>query len=91
MDNPFSTLYLNTKGESFCGRSTEISEIKELLANEQNVALISPRRIGKTCLIMNLFDEEEVRQMYHCFYVEIMPTMSLGEFVEALEGAIHKG
>lgn len=50
MKNPFVTNgYAGP--EYFCDRVEETQHITEMLTNENNMALISPRRIGKTELI----------------------------------------
>ena len=47
MKNPFVTNgYAGP--EYFCDRVEETQHITEMLTNENNMALISPRRIGKT-------------------------------------------
>ena len=49
--NPFSiTSYIGS--EYFCDRVNETKELAEALRNRRNVTLISPRRIGKTGLII---------------------------------------
>lgn len=54
MKNPFVTNgYAGP--EYFCDRVQETAILRELLLNENNVALISPRRLGKTYLIWHLF------------------------------------
>ena len=49
MKNPFVTNgYVSP--EYFCDREKETAKIVSLLTNENNIALISPRRLGKqTC------------------------------------------
>ena len=55
------------------------------LKNGRNVTLLSPRRMGKTGLIMRVFDEIKKRDKNSaCFYVDIFPTRSLDEFVALL-------
>ena len=56
MDNPFVT-----KGyagpEYFCDRVVETKQLVELTTNGNNMALISPRRVGKTDLIFHCFQQ----------------------------------
>ena len=60
MKNPFVTNgYAGP--EYFCDRVQETAILRELLLNENNVALISPRRLGKTDLIWHLFSAEDIR------------------------------
>ena len=87
MKNPFVTNgYAGS--EYFCDRVKETSLIRELLLNENNIALISPRRIGKTDLIWHVFDNEDIRRDYHCFIVDIYATKSLSDFVNMLGKAV---
>lgn len=54
MNNPFVTNgYVSP--EYFCDRKTETKDITTLLLNGNNIALISPRRYGKTDLIRHCF------------------------------------
>ena len=50
MDNPFVTKG-NAGAEYFCDRVRETEQLVELTTNGNNIALISPRRVGKTDLI----------------------------------------
>lgn len=81
--NPFIT-----KGyfgpDYFCDRVEEAKLLKKLLANGNNVALISPRRMGKTGLLMHCFNEEQFRDDYYTFIIDIYATKSLREFVYEL-------
>mgnify|MGYP003397969054 FL=1 len=87
MRNPFVTNgYAGP--EYFCDRVQETSIIKELLMNENNIALISPRRLGKTDLIWHVFNGEDVRENYHCFVVDIYATKNLSDFVNMLGKAV---
>lgn len=81
--NPFITKgYLGP--EYFCDRVEETELLKRMLANGNNVALISPRRMGKTGLLMHCFNEEKFRADYYTFIIDIYATKSLREFVYEL-------
>ena len=87
MKNPFVTNgYAGTK--YFCDRAQETDILRELLINENNIALISPRRIGKTDLIWHVFDDPEIQKNYHCFVVDIYATKNLSDFVNMLGKAL---
>lgn len=87
MRNPFITNgYAGS--EYFCDRKMETDDIRSLLANENNLAIISPRRIGKTELIHHVFDCDELRNQYHCFLVDIYATQSVSDFVNMLGKAV---
>ena len=87
MKNPFVTNgYAGAK--YFCDRAQETDILRELLINENNIALISPRRIGKTDLIWHVFDDPEIQKNYHCFVVDIYATKNLSDFVNMLGKAL---
>ena len=83
MKNPFVTNGYAGE-EYFCDRVEETADLRCLLTNEHNVALISPRRLGKTELICHIFDCPQMREEYHCFLVDIYATKSLSDFVNLL-------
>ena len=87
MRNPFVTNGY-AGAEYFCDRVRETAALRELLLNENNVALISPRRLGKTDLIWHVFDDEELRRSHYCFVVDIYATKNLGDFVNLLGKAV---
>lgn len=87
MNNPFVTN--GYAGEHyFCDRVAETQSLTELLCNGNNVALISPRRLGKTDLIKHCFAQEAIKSQYYTFVVDIYATTSLQEFVKAMGKSI---
>ena len=70
--------------EYFCDRVEETALLTRHLTNRCNVALIAPRRLGKSGLIYNCFQQENIREQYHCIYLDIYDTKNLKEFVYAL-------
>lgn len=87
MKNPFVTNgYAGP--EYFCDRVQETAVLRELLLNENNVALISPRRLGKTDLIWHVFNVEDIRESHYCFVVDIYATKNLSDFVNVLGKAV---
>ncbi len=87
MKNPFVTSGY-AGDEYFCDRVQETDDLRALLSNEHNVALISPRRLGKTELISHVFDCDEFRDSFHCFLVDVYATKSLSDFVNLLGKAV---
>lgn len=87
MDNPFVT-----KGyagpEYFCDRVNETQQLVELTTNGNNIALISPRRVGKTDLIHHCFGQPEIRERYYTFHIDIYATTSMRDFVNVFGKAI---
>ena len=87
MINPFVTNgYAGP--EYFCDRVQETAILRDLLLNENNVALISPRRLGKTGLIWHVFNNEDIRNSHYCFVVDIYATKNLSNFVNMLGKAV---
>ena len=87
MRNPFITNgYAGS--EYFCDRKQETDDIRSLLVNENNIAIISPRRIGKTELINHVFDCDEFQRNYYCFLVDIYATQSVSDLVNMLGKAV---
>lgn len=87
MDNPFVT-----KGyagaQYFCDRVEETKQLVELTANGNNMALISPRRVGKTDLIRHCFHQPEIQEHFYTFHIDIYATNSLRDFVNVFGRAI---
>ena len=81
--NPFLTYGYNGP-EYFCDRVMETKRLTSLLVNGNHVALISPRRMGKTGLIRHCFAQEELQRHYYLFIVDIYATKSLAEFTYSL-------
>ncbi|MBO7481165.1 MAG: ATP-binding protein [Bacteroidales bacterium] len=87
MNNPFVTNgYAGAK--YFCDREKETKNIVQMITNENNLALISPRRLGKTDLIYHCFAQPEIRDKYHTFIVDIYSTASVRDFVNLLGKAV---
>lgn len=87
MNNPFVTNgYAGP--EYFCDRIEETKYITDMLTNENNIALISPRRFGKTELIHHCFNQNEIKEKYYTFIVDIYSTNSTTELVNMFGKAI---
>lgn len=83
LNNPFITGgYVS--GDYFCDRVQETKEIIRSLTNGNNLAIISPRRMGKTGLIEHCFHQDEIRNHYYTFFIDIYATDTLKEFVYKL-------
>lgn len=83
MKNPFITTgYVDE--EHFCDRVSETKRLTSLLVNGNNVALISPRRMGKTGLLRHCFAQQEIASKYYTFIIDIYATKTLSEFVYAM-------
>jgi AAA+ ATPase superfamily predicted ATPase len=83
MENPFLTFgYVSP--DLFCDRIEETQRIISLLTNGNNIALISPRRMGKTGLLHHCFAQPEIKNKYHTFLIDIYSARSLKEMVYAM-------
>lgn len=74
----------------FCDRKNETEFLMKQIENGRNVALISPRRMGKTGLIQHCFNQDRLVKHYHTFFINIYSTTSFVEFVYLLGKAIYE-
>ena len=89
LTNPFVVgRYLSDR--YFCDRENETEFLRKQIQNGRNVALISPRRIGKSGLIQHFFNQPDIKERYHVFFIDIYATTSLAEFVYALGKGIYE-
>lgn len=87
IENPFVTNgYAGP--DYFCDRVEETAMLANLLTNGNNVALMSPRRVGKTDLMKHCFQQEGIRDDYFCFLIDIYATNSFGDFVRVFGKSI---
>lgn len=75
--------------EYFCDRKEETLFLNKQMRNGRNVALISPRRLGKSGLIHHFFNQPDVQSDFNTFFVDIYATNSLQEFVYLLGKEIY--
>ena len=78
--NPFIT-HGYVSPEYFCDREEETKRLTSLLVNGNNVALISPRRLGKTGLIRHCFCQDLLSNGFYTFVIDIYATKNLQELV----------
>lgn len=84
--NPFPIArYLGP--DYFCNRVMETKDLTGNIVNGRNTVLLSPRRIGKSVLIEHVFQVLK-KKKWHCIYVDIAHTNSLGSFTSALGSAV---
>ena len=89
VNNPFVVgKYLSDK--YFCDRSEETEFLRKQILNGRDVALISPRRIGKSGLIQHFFNQPDIQEKYYVFFVDIYATTSLAEFVYTFGKEIYE-
>jgi hypothetical protein len=69
MENPFKYGGV-VRGPYFADRRNEIKELKREMVNLNHVFLVSPRRFGKTCVLLNLRDTLRDDGMA-CAYIDL--------------------
>ena len=88
MTNPFYLTGIIPE-KYFCDRERETEIIIRSLENQGNVLLTSSRRMGKTQLIRHIFQQDDIKDKYNTFYVDIYSTASLREMVFFLGKEIY--
>ncbi len=90
MKNPFRYTGI-VKGDAFCNRQTEQTELLRFIKGSQNVLLYSHRRYGKSSLIYQLFNRlQRQRPQIDTLYVELYGTLSEKEFVSAILASLNQ-
>jgi hypothetical protein len=85
MQNPF-TFGTIVSGENFANRQHEINELTQALLSQTNVIIASPRRYGKTSLVLEVF--KRIRsQGVLTIYVDLFPVSSRTGFIERYAAA----
>lgn len=90
-NNPFLVKgYLSS--DLFCDRHNETEELLSNVKNGVDTTLISPRKYGKTGLLLHLFDYiEQQGEPFETLYVDIFSSRSLKDFINILaEGILQK-
>jgi len=87
MENPFVIKSYESK-ELFCDREEELQLMLRNSINSSDMTLISQRRMGKTGLILRLFDEfKEVRPEIHTIYFDIFASRNIDDFIKLMAEA----
>lgn len=74
----------------FCDRESDTETLVKHIVNGRNVALISPRRLGKSGLIRHTFALPQIQEGYTAIYIDVYATRNLCEFAKALSDGIVK-
>ena len=82
MRNPFRYGGIVT-GAYFADRTEEIQELQREIENINRVFLVSPRRLGKTCLLYNLMSRLEADRMVSA-YIDLNAFPDLRSFASAV-------
>lgn len=87
MKNPFVIKAYESR-ELFCDRENELQLMLRNCINHTDMTLISQRRMGKTGLILRLFDEiATVHPDIRTIYVDIFSSRSIDDFIKLLAEA----
>lgn len=90
MENPFIIKSYESK-ELFCDREEELQQMLRNCINSSDMTLISQRRMGKTGLILRLFDEiKDVRPDIHTIYFDIFASRNIDDFIKLMAEAAMK-
>jgi AAA+ ATPase superfamily predicted ATPase len=83
--NPFLLQY---HSGNFCDRVEEIGKLYDNVSNGINTVVYSPRRIGKTAMIMHFFHQLERSREYDTIYVDLFATRNLEDLINKLANEI---
>ena len=86
MKNPFMYGGVVT-GENFADRKQELKEIKRDLMDGERIFLISPRRYGKTSLIINALSELKAQGLL-TVYIDFYKVTSVQKLLEIFAGEV---
>lgn len=90
MDNPFIIKSYESK-DLFCDREEELQLMLRNCVNHSDMTLISQRRMGKTGLILRLFDElQTTKPDIHTIYLDIFASRNIDDFIKLLAEATMK-
>ena len=90
MENPFIIKSYESK-ELFCDREEELQLMLRNCINSTDMTLISQRRMGKTGLILRLFDElKTTRPEIHTLYFDIFASRNIDDFIKLMAEAAMK-
>jgi hypothetical protein len=82
LENPFKYGGV-VRGAYFADRRNEIKELKREMLNLSRVFLVSPRRFGKTCLLLKLIETLK-REAVACAYIDLNAFPDIKSFASAL-------
>jgi AAA+ ATPase superfamily predicted ATPase len=77
-------------GPYFADRDAEVRSLREAILHGRNVVLISPRRFGKTSLILRVIDAVQ-REGVKIVYLDLLRTPTKSRLADQLATAIYAG
>ena len=85
--NPFFT-GISIPDEFFCDRQKETLAIIDLIRNGNNIVLKAQRRIGKSSLILHIFNQPQIKQQYNTLYIDLFGTKNRDDFHLAFQNEL---
>lgn len=76
--------------EYFCGREEQLSFLEKSVVNGRDVAIISPRRMGKSGLIENFFAQNNIRDEFITIFIDVYATSSISELAVMLGQSVFR-
>ena len=77
------------KGEHFCDREKEMAQVKKIVNSKQHMVIISPRRYGKTSLVINAMEKNKIPFLYiDCTLIDdekSLANMLVNEFAKKID------
>lgn len=87
MENPFVIKAYESK-ELFCDREEELQLMLRNCLNQTDMTMVSQRRLGKTGLILRLFDElKDTHREIQTIYLDIFSSRNLDDFIKLFSEA----
>lgn len=74
----------------FCDREEQLQILDKSIRNGRDVAIISPRRMGKSGLVEHFFAQKEVEKEYMTVFVDVYATSCMAELVAMLGQAVFQ-
>jgi len=88
MKNPFK-FDIEVAGDFFCGRREEITELVDYINNETNIIMFAKRRIGKSSLLKEVFENHLDKNILHT-HIDIYSISNIRELYERLVRGIEE-
>ena len=83
--NPFSMKY---HPDFFCDREQELQLLTDNALNGRNTLIHSPRRLGKSALILHLFHQMEKEKRFETLYVDLFAAANLHDLIREFGEAL---
>lgn len=87
--NPFTIQIVETT-DDFCNRTKELTDLTAFARNGENVVLFSPRRFGKSSLVMMVQKTLQKEGMLTA-YIDLFPIASKKDLIQRLAHGFFKG